>query len=234
MTLEAWQSNVAHNLANAGTPGFKPSHFKVDGHEVQKVNRAQGVADPHAVFPLGGIIRSEQPGQIQITGNPYDLAIQGEGFFSVRGPEGQIMYTRDGGFHRNSEGVIVNKLGYPLLSEGAPIEILPDDGPFTVNRDGSISQDGQIVSQVSVYRMNNPSALPQNGGSYFVDVTGEAGIALMEDPTVHQGQLEMSAVSPIKEMVSMITLSRSFELAQKVIQEEDDRTGKMIDAFKTQ
>jgi flagellar basal body rod protein FlgG len=231
--LEDWQSQIAHNLANASTTGFQKNTFQIRSEGIRAMDRTQGSQETRTLIPMGQVMRPELRGEVKVTGNPYDLSIMGDGYFSVEGPDGLEMYTRDGEFHRSNEGILVNKMGHPLLSEGGPIEIPPEEGPFTVAPDGTVSQNGQTISRVSVYRFNNPELLERGNGSYIIDPENRGGVELMEDARVAQGQLEMSTVSPLSEMVSMIQVSRAYEMTQKFIQEDDARQRKAIETFTT-
>ena len=229
--LEDWQSLIAHNLANSSTVGFQKNTFQVGAKPVREMERTKGVSEPQTLLPVGTAMRPQISGELKVTQNPYDLSIMGEGYFSVGGPEGQTLYTRDGEFHRNNEGILVNKMGYPLLAEGSPIELPPEEGPFTVARDGTVSQKGQAIGRISIYQFNNPELLQRGNGSFILDPDNEGGALLVENAEVIQGQLEMSTVSPMSEMVNMIQVSRAYEMTQKLIQENDDRLRKAIEAF---
>lgn len=229
--LEDWQSTIAHNLANASTPGFQKSSFQISGKRVRPVAETEGPTEARTVLPTGLAVRRFGMGEIKVTDNPYEMAIHGEGFFAVQGEGGQTLYTRDGEFHRSEEGVLVNKMGYPVLADGGIIELDPTEGPFTVSPDGTISQNGQAVTRMSVYRFQNPEILQRGNGSYFIDANNEGGVQPVEFPVIRQYQLEMSSVAPLMEMVSMMEVSRAYEITQKLIQEDDERVGKAIQTF---
>ena len=228
--LEQWQSVTAHNLANSSMPGFQGSTFALEGVQPGAFDRTLGEGPRNSMI-RGSLQRSAMSGEVKVTNNPNDLAIQGEGYFSVRGDDGQVRYTRNGEFHPNAEGALVNVEGFPLLAGGGPVQLTAQDGPFTVSQDGTISQNGQQLGQISVFTFDNPEALSGFAGSSIIDPLGEALPRLLETPTINQGQLEMSNVSPMKEMISMIEISRAYEIAQKAIQQEDERQDKAIQTF---
>lgn len=229
--LEHWQVAVSQNLANSSTPGYKPVEFAVTARDLPKVNKITETEYPKETLPTGSFSRSFRGGEVRITGNPLDMAVHGDGFFAVRGEGGQTYYTRDGEFHLSADGMLVNKMGFPVLAGGSEVEILPEDGPMTVHRDGTISQNGQNVAQLTVFRFSKPENLVGGNGSYFMDPEGAAGLQQVEDATIMQGQVEMSAVSPLREMVSMIQVARAYEMTSKVIQAEDSRLERAIQAF---
>lgn len=228
--LEHWQAVAAHNLANSSMPGFQASTFAVEGV------RPGAFEEPNKGLPsssllLGQAARSMSSGEVKITGNPNDLAIQGTGYFSVRDGAGEINYTRNGEFHVDAAGQLVNVNGFPLLAGGGPIQINVQDGPFSVSKDGTVSQNGQQLAQISVYTFDNPDALSGAIGSAMVDPARKAQPRLLATPIINQGQLEMSNVVPMREMISMIELSRAYEIAQKSIQSADERQDKAIQTF---
>lgn len=230
--LEAWQSSVADNLANASTPGFQKTLFSVTG-AIRSANSSAPNAESASnalVLPNAQITQSFANGSIRPTQNPNDFVIEGGGFFKLSPPSGQALYTKDGEFHINSEGILVNKLGYVVDVEGGELSIDPQQGPITVTRDGSVNQDGQSLGRISAYSFSAPDALFRVSGSYFSD-PGSAGAAPMDDPIILQGHLMTSAVTAMGEMVSMIQVSRAYEMSQKVIQESDERLDQAIQTF---
>lgn len=230
--LERWQANIAHNLANGQTPGFQRSEFRMEAERPQKVQASE--SSPQAVkslFPKGHAMQVFRMGELKVTNNPYDFAIQGDGFFSVRSDGGQELYTKDGEFHLNRDGLLVNKMGYPVLNNGEEIQIQLEEGPISVAEDGTISQNGQEIARIGVTAFDNTQNLQNGNGSYFLDANNDAGARVVEQPKVLQGQLQMSTVNPLREMVNMIEVSRAYELTQKMLQGEDDRMEKAIQTF---
>ena len=229
-TLEHWQSVAAHNLANSSMPGFQGSTFSVEGVQPGSfATELNGQAVRHLL--QGQSSRSMDSGEVKITGNPNDLAIQGSGYFSIQDEAGEINYTRNGEFHLDATGRLVNAQGFPLLAAGAPIQVNVQDGPFTVAQDGTVSQKGQQLAQISLYTFDNPEALSGSIGSAMVDPDRKAMPRILANPVINQGQLEMSNVVPMREMISMIELSRAYEIAQKSIQSADERQDKAIQTF---
>lgn len=230
-TLEHWQSVAAHNLANSSMPGFQGSIFSVKGGGAESVAFSHTNGSNFDALLQGQSARSMSSGEVKITGNPNDLAIQGPGYFSIRDEAGEINYTRNGEFHVDATGRLVNAQGFPLLAAGAPIQINVQDGPYTVAQDGTVSQNGQQLAQVSLYTFDNPEALSGSIGSAMVDPERKAMPRILANPVINQGQLEMSNVVPMREMISMIELSRAYEIAQKSIQSADARQDKAIQTF---
>lgn len=229
--LENWQAMISHNLANSSTPGFQKGTFEIVGKTVREVQSTEDGATARSLIPTGVAVRPIGKGQIRVTDNPYDFAIQGDGFFAVQGEGGQLLYTRDGEFHINNEGTLVNKMGYPVMAGGGAIEVQKDEGPITVSSDGTVSQNGQAVERINVYRFNNPELLQYGSGSYLVDSNNLGGAQQVENPVVLQNHIEMSTVVPLKEMVSMIQVSRAYEITQKLIEDDEDRVKQAIQTF---
>lgn len=226
--LENWQAVISSNLANASTPGFQKSAFKISASAPEASEAAAPAQTP---LPVGQAQRVFSNGQIRITGNPLDLAIHSGGFFGLTNDDGEQVYSKDGEFHLNSEGTIVNKMGWTVLAEGAAVTVELQEGPITITPDGTINQNGQDIGRLSVYDFANPDQLEQRNGSYFTDPEGLAGVMEVEDPLVQQGQLMGSTVNSLTEMVSMIQVSRAYEIAQKLIQENDERANTVVQTF---
>lgn len=188
-----------------------------------------------------------QQGSLKQTDNPFDMALQGKGFFVVQTPYGNRL-TRDGSFTLGPEGLIVTQNGYPVLGEKGPIHVKLNN--FVVDEDGKIfinqkfqPDPNRLVSQqenqwdqtqqlgrLRVVDVQFPRYLKKQGNDLFVDTkeSGQASIVAGADrPKVRQGFLETSNVNPVTAMVDMIEVNRAYEANQKVIQAEDDATGKL-------
>lgn len=226
--LENWQAAISSNLANASTPGFQKSVFQIST-PVAETEEGEMVAT--SPLPVGGVQRTFSNGQIRVTDNPFDFAIQSGGFFSLFNDEGETVYTKDGEFHLNSGGTLVNKMGWPVLAEGAPLTVVIEEGPITVAPDGTVNQNGQDIGRISIYTFNNPDGLDQSNGSYFSDPEGLAGAMEEEDPLVLQGSIMGSTVNPLTEMVNMIQVTRAYEITQKLIKDSDERSSAAIQTF---
>ncbi len=197
---------VSNNLANVGTPGFKVEHLYPD----RKKEDGGSGASPYA----SSLLADFSQGIMQPTGNPLDVAIQGEGFFVVQTPAGPA-YTRKGNFLVNRQKQLVTQSGAPVLGEKGPL-ILGGKN-VTIDSSGTITVDGAVVDRLKMVRFTELKALARQGEGLFSD-PGSAGVQKMEKAEVSPGQLEMSNVNAVKEMVDMIGMHRSFESYQKVIQ----------------
>lgn len=158
-------------------------------------------------------------GPMQVTGNDLNMAIQGDGFFTVDTPQG-LRYTRDGTFGINQDGNLVTQQGYEVQGEGGPINV-SGGGIISVTRDGAVSVDGVVRGNLRITDFQQPYEMTKISDSLFVPEDGGAGQDA-EDFTVHQGMLEGSNAHPIDQMVTMIELSRVFELGQRAIRMQDE------------
>jgi len=206
---------AATNLANAQTPGYRAEkdYFSsvllgpdaTDSQLGQTVNNF-GV--------LGGDQLSLSQGAIDQTGNPLDLAIEGEGFFQVQTPNGP-RYTRDGSFHRTPAGVLVTASGAPVLSAaGKPIPIPP--GEVTIGADGSLSVAGGVVATVGVFTFPQGVQLSAEGANRYVAPEG-AKPALSGNAAIHQGALETANQSATAGTMDLILAQREAEMMQKAL-----------------
>jgi flagellar basal-body rod protein FlgF len=164
-------------------------------------------------------------GGLQRTGNPLDVAINGEGFFSIQTPGG-IQYTRQGSFTIDSDGVLITQDGYPVLGEGGSLTL--EEGTIEIDTDGTISVDGDEVGRLQVTDFVDPQVLKKTGISRFVATRENAGGRQAEDVSLRQGFIESSNVNPVKAMTEMIETSRMFEAYQKVITTADEANAKSI------
>jgi flagellar basal-body rod protein FlgG len=168
-------------------------------------------------------------GSLQTTEQPLDMAIDGRGFFQILQPDGTTSYTRDGTFHLDSNGQIVNSSGFAL----EPAIVIPNDAQtFTVGRDGTVSVTvagnpaAQVIGNLQTADFINPAGLQAVGNNLFLE-TAASGAPQVGTPglagfgTTLQNTLETSNVSTVEEMVNMITTQRAYEMNSKVISTAD-------------
>ncbi len=228
---------IANNLANVNTTGFKRS--KVEFQELlYQTTRAPG-ADQGAgnQLPTGVQIgEGSRPvatariftnGDLSQTGEPLDVAVQGDGLFQVQMPDGSTAYTRDGAFKTSSDGSIVTSDGYPVLGGFQPVP--PGTTNITIGSAGNVTYtgaNGSTTFQVQLARFNNPQGLQSLGSNLFKETTA-SGTAELGNPgengfgTLNQGYLELSNVSVVEEMVNLIQAQRAYEVNSKAVQAAD-------------
>jgi flagellar basal-body rod protein FlgG len=231
---------ISNNLANVNTVGFK--HARADFQDLlyQEIRPAGSVVADGSQSPTGlqvglgvrpGATETMfDEGQVQNTSNPYDVAIEGQGFYKILLPDGTSGYTRDGSFKMDSQGKLVNSSGYALQPE---IVIPSNATNVTIGADGTVSvlQGGQqnptTVGKITLTNFINPAGLTNVGGNIFTP-TAASGNAQDGTPgqagygTLQQGELEMSNVQIVQEMVNMIIAQRAYEVNSKAIQASDD------------
>jgi flagellar basal-body rod protein FlgF/flagellar basal-body rod protein FlgG len=206
---------AAGNLANAQTPGYRAEreYFRsallgpdaLDSQLGQTINN-YGL--------LGGDQLNLGQGPLQQTGNPLDLAIEGQGFFEVQTPNG-LRFTRDGGFHRNQGGMLVTAKGEPVLSAiGQPIPVPP--GEVSVGSDGVLSVAGGAVATVGVFTFPAAVQLTPEGANRYVAPQGVSA-AISKDATVHQGAIESANQDVIQGTMDLIVMQRQAEMMQKAL-----------------
>jgi flagellar basal-body rod protein FlgF len=218
---------VANNFANMNTTGYKAERMLFVEQLV--ANRdANGLrGDPLAFVRDVATVRDFSQGHERETGNPLDLAIEGEGFFAVESPTGEL-YTRNGRFRIDENGQLVNEQGMPVLtSNGGPIYFSATDTDITVSRDGVVSTENGEIGRLRVVRFENPNDLQVIGGL----MSSPDRPAEMESVNLVQGMLEGSNVEPIVEMERMIRLHRAYDSARLLIDKEDERIKRMVQVY---
>jgi flagellar basal-body rod protein FlgF len=195
---------IANNVVNSNTNGFK------------SVKLYYNQADPGKEMAfIPQVVVDYSPGTIHRTDNPLDVAINGEGFFTIQSKEGTA-YTRQGNFTIDKDGNLVTEDGnYVLGKSGSKIKL--PDGNVNIGEKGDVTVDGNPVDTLKIVSFNNPQALTRAQGCLFTD-PGNAGLADTSNPLVRQGHIEISNVQVVREMTDMIDTHRSVEIYQKVIQ----------------
>jgi flagellar basal-body rod protein FlgF/flagellar basal-body rod protein FlgG len=206
---------AATNLANAQTPGYRAEqeYFRsvLLGPDAEDSQLGQAVNN---FGLLGGDRLNLAQGALNQTGNPLDLAIQGEGFFMVQSPNGS-RYTRDGGFHRSPAGLLVTAAGEPVLSAAGKLIPVPP-GEVSVGADGSLSVAGGVVATVGVYSFPAGTQLTPEGANRYVAPEGVEP-ALAKNAAIHQGAIEAANQDTIQGTLDMTVIQRQAEMMQKAL-----------------
>jgi len=231
---------IAHNLANINTPGFKKARAEFQDLMSQSLRVAGAPADGGGIVPTGAQIglgtrvaatqRIYSQGDFLQTGNPLDLAIEGDGFFQVTRPDGSIAYTRDATFKLDADGRIVTSDGLLLepnitIPAGATRISVSPTGVVSAVLPGA-SAPTQI-GQITLARFSNPAGLESIGRNLLV-ATGASGEAVVDNAgsdglgTIAQGFVENSNVEVVEEMVRMIAAQRAYEAISKAISTSDE------------
>lgn len=215
---------LAHNLANADTPGFQAQR-PIFARHLEQEREAAGARDPGASGIAYAVDRATwrdtAPGPITDTGNPLDLALRGEGFFVVQTPGGEERYTRAGRFAPGPDGRLLDAEGNAVLgAAGTPVTIGPADTRIEVQGDGTIRSQNGVMGQLRVVRFEDPQRLRAVGDRLFA---ADDQPQPLERPGVIQGALEGSNVRPVLEMVRMTAELREFQMATLFAEREGER-----------
>ena len=234
------QEVIANNLANVNTTGYKRSRANFEDLLYQTVQGPQVIGGPAAnSLPavqigrgvrLAGVQKDHAQGSIETTQNPLDIAIEGDGFFQVQLPSGQIAYTRDGKLQMSDQGMLVTSDGNPVLpnirvpAQASKLSVGPS-GIVSVSRAGSSMPEE--LGRIELARFTNPAGLMAMGQNMYsaTPASGDAMVSFPQDEgtgRLMQGALEMSNVEVVTEMVDMITTMRAYELTSKSIKTSDD------------
>lgn len=233
--------NIAHNLANANTAGYKMRRTQFQDLLYQNMVQPGAAAGQQTVIPtglqvgLGTRAASNEiiftQGNFASTNNPLDVVIQGSGFFQVRMASGELAYTRAGSFHVNRDGSLVTGDGDPIEPQ---ITIPPDAQSITIASDGTVSfmQPGQTAAQqagqIQLAGFQNPAGLNSLGRNLYTP-TDASGDAVVGTPggqegmgSLLQGYIEQSNVSVVEEFISLIVSQRAYEANSKVVKAADE------------
>jgi flagellar basal-body rod protein FlgG len=240
--LDAQQTRmslISNNLANVNTTGYKRGRASFQDLMYQTVRQPGAQTSQQTQSPSGlmvgtgtQVVSTEKlftQGNLLQTNNPFDLAINGRGFFEVQLPDGSAAYTRDGSFQVDSQGQLVTASGYPLQPG---INIPPNAQSVTIGSDGTVSVQlageaaPQQVGSVTVADFINPAGLQAKGENLFAETAssgapqtgapGQSGLGLLI-----QGSLESSNVNVVEELVNMIETQRAYEMNSKAISTTD-------------
>jgi flagellar basal-body rod protein FlgG len=233
--------NIAHNLANANTVGFKQRRAQFQDLLYQSMVQPGAAAGSQTVVPTGlqlglGTRPSSNEiiftqGNFQATNNPLDVVVQGKGFFQVRRPTGDLAYTRAGNFHLDRDGNLVTPDGDSLEPQ---ITLPPEAQNVSIAQDGTVSyilpgqSAAQLAGQIQLANFANPAGLNSIGRNLFLptDASGEPTVGIPGGQeglgTLQQGYVEASNVSVVEEFINLIVSQRAYEANSKVVKAADE------------
>jgi len=233
--------NIAHNLANANTTGYKMRRAQFQDLLYQTVVQPGSAAGQQTTVPTGlqvglGTRTSSNEiiftqGSFSQTDNPLDMVIQGKGFFQIRMPSGELAYSRAGAFHLDKDGSVVTQDGNPLEPQ---ITLPPAAQQISIAQDGTVSYTvpgqsaAQQAGQIQLATFVNPAGLNSVGGNLYL-ATEASGDATVGTPggqeglgSIMQGYTEQSNVSVVEEFINLIVAQRGYEANSKVVKAADD------------
>lgn len=212
MALQRQMEIVANNIANLNTTGFKGERPVFEDYVM-----AAGPRTPVSYVLDRGTVRDFAPGGLTVTGEPLDVALDGEGFLAVQTADG-VRYTRNGHLALDGDGRLVTGSGDAVLDDGGG-EITLDEGAGapTIAPDGTISQGVNRIARLGVSRFADPQSLEGIGSSLYAPAAGQTAEPAAETRIV-QGMLEGSNVQPVVEITRMVALQRRYQTMQSLLQ----------------
>jgi flagellar basal-body rod protein FlgF len=222
---------VANNLANVDTTGFKRDVHTINLFSEVLLDRMEKRPDFARGIGYLGFGASSAPvsidfesGAVRITGNPLDLAIEGDGFFVIESPSG-ICLTRDGSFTLNDRGELVTKDGLRVLGVDGAMQV--PEGELVVKSSGEVFAGEVGIGRLAIWRVQDKQDLSKQGANLY-RIKSDAPIEEVENPSIMQGCLERSNVSVVREMLEMIVGMRNFEACQRVLRSYDTTLDKCV------
>ncbi len=223
---ERWLDNIANNLANASTVGFKRETLAFNERLMREMRAQLGTGEVVGSLGSGPELLTSamvmEQGAAVSTGNPLDVAILGDkGFFAVQSAEG-VRYTRNGSFNLSPDRTLITKSGQPVLdTQNQPITL--PEGKAEISEFGEVKVNGQTIAQLGIV---DGAFSPAGYGLY-----SGASTLPMESVQLMTAALESSNVNAIDEMVQMVKLNRAFEMSQKSASSQDEATERLIQSL---
>jgi flagellar basal-body rod protein FlgF len=219
IALQRQMDVVANNMANINTSGFKNEMLLFEEFEMP-VARDQKW-EPNDQFLSytqdWATIHDHAPGAFTQTGNMLDVALQGDGFFTIQTPAGE-RFTRNGEFKLDNNGRLVTNDGHAVLSEGGELQFEATETNISIDAQGNVLTDAGNKGRLKIVSFDNPQALTREGANLF---GGELPIADIQTQAI-QGSLERSNVSGVTEMATMIRVTRAYQSLAQIMQRQDE------------
>lgn len=217
---------VANNIANSSTPGFKGEQPLFIEYVMRSQNNDRSFDDKLSFVQDYGTVRDLHEGPMTTTGNPLDVAINGDGYFVIDTDNGP-RYTRGGHLRLDETGKLITSEGQAVLStDDRPFFFAPNETQITVARDGTISTENATIGKLKVVRFADGQDMRvEAAGAYTTDQQPET----VARPDILQGTLEESNVKPILEVSRMIQVQRAYEGVNKLVEMEHERRRRTVD-----
>lgn len=226
------QENVSNNLGNIETNGFKKQELIARAFDQVAVknranasNQLSSIGDIHLGVMVDDLYTDFEQGILEETSNPLDFAIQGEGFFTIELPNGELAYTRDGSFQMNQNGQLTTKQGYLVLDNNLQ-GISLENQEIQVDENGIITSSNGQTTAFNIVNFPDGQALHRLGENMYTVEGGQ--VVGANGYSIKQGFMEKSNVNPLEELVKMIEITRSFESNQRAVQSIDETLGKAV------
>ncbi|MDX2502629.1 MAG: flagellar basal-body rod protein FlgF [Deltaproteobacteria bacterium] len=230
---------ISNNLANANTVGYKMDRAQFNVIEQNNLPASLASNTPEMSTSQAQSFWFQfnsytdfTSGSMKNTGNDFDLALIGEGFFCIQKPEG-VHYTRKGDFTLDAEGTLVTRNGHPVIGDSGEITVKYAEDPrkvkaFEVDLEGNVLVNGQQVGSLRIVKFSEPDKLMKMGDTLFKPADNSPAPQEVEDAKVSQGFVELSNVDVVKMMTEMIAVLRGYETYQKVMRSADEAYTKSI------
>ena len=218
---------VAGNIANTNTPGYKAEHVQFSDWLLPTHNALAATGERNIAFAQDRATwRDQSSGSLTQTGDPLDLAIGGNGFFSVQTSDG-VRLTRAGRFTLQADGTVSDADGHALLDDkGTPVNLGIGSVHISVAGDGTISTEHGQAAKIGVVEPSDPNRLAAEGSHLF---RADTQTVAVDKPGLIEGAIESSNVSPMLEMTRMMQLGRDFQFVTQFVQAEGDRQQSAVD-----
>jgi flagellar basal-body rod protein FlgF len=219
IALQRQMDVVANNIANMNTTGFKSENmlFEEFVGPVARDNDFIGSDRPVSFVLDWATMHDLSAGAIMQTGNPLDVALQGDGFFAVDTPAGE-RWTKSGAFQINAEGVLVTLDGNPVMGDGGEIRFDATETDITIGTDGTVSTNAGAKGSIRIVEFTNPQELAREGNNLYSGGTPLPNLGTR----AMQGAIEKSNVSGVAEMTEMIRVQRAYQSLASMVQKQDD------------
>jgi flagellar basal-body rod protein FlgF len=217
---------IANNIANINTAGFKRDTVKFEEY-IQNVTPAEGEVGAQAISFVAdkGTSRDLTEGAITRTNAPFDMSINGKGYFTINTPNGP-RYTRNGHFALDQDGRIVTEDGNALQGDGGDLTVTTDDGDIHIAQDGTVTGIRGQIGKVQLVSFDNESALVKEGDSRYITTQTATPV---ESPNIQQGTLEESNVKPVVEISKMLEVLRAYQTTASLTESQQELERNAID-----
>ena len=234
MALWKQMDIVSNNMANMNTSGYKQDEAVFSSYlrRSDEGIKVGGLAAKPLYFTQDyGTYSDFNEGMLAETGNKFDVAIKGDAFFAVQTEAGE-KYTRKGNFTLDSDGMLVTSDGAPVLSENnEPFFIAPGEKELNIMENGEVYTENGLIGKMKIVSFADNQKLLKIGNTMFENVADNAMTVGEDNIRVLQGKLEKSNVNSVEEMTKLVSLQRSYEFVQQMIDEEHDRLSNTINTF---
>jgi len=210
---------VSNDIANVSTTGYKSERVGFEDLLYNRVDKAGTETTAGAGAAARIIGRSQTQGTLKETGNPLDLAVEGEGFFQLRRPDGTTVLTRNGAFTVSADGAIGDASG-DLLDPPLKLPAGVNASDLRISSDGTVSAQGKRLGQIALVNVTAPDHLTPEGGSLLAPNAASGAPRLLAGGRMQQGALEESNVDLGRDMTTMMTTERAYQMSSTAIQTE--------------